>query len=410
MTTSLAGNVYRVTVLDTVGQLHLQKVSAPDAQQAIQIASSAGNAVVQCELSSEETRSAWIANFLNIFKKKSSVDTVVFSQDMATLMDAGVTIKEAIAVLHHRETNSKKLDVLNQINTAISQGVALSEALKRTQAFPELLVATIAASEQTGDLATGLFRYAKHQQSLRTVRDRVVGACVYPLLLLVVGSLVIALLLGVVVPRFATLIDSNGKELPLLSKILMGWGHFVDGHPWVPVVMLLAMVALMVIVYLQLNQPESRKKWLARIPGVARVVREFQHLQMYRTTAILTARGITIHKALVYSLDFLDEADQLRLKNALSDMRQGVSVSEALARSGLSDAVASSMINVAERTGAMPEMLDRIADFYERTLQRNIDIVSRLIEPLLMIIFGIVIGGIVVLMYLPIFDLASSIS
>jgi general secretion pathway protein F len=410
MTTSLAGNVYRVTVLDPVGQLHLQKVSAPDAQQAIQIASSAGNAVVQCELSSEETRYAWIANFLNIFKKKSSVDTVVFSQDMATLMDAGVTIKEAIAVLHHRETNSKKLDVLNQINTAISQGVALSEALKRTQAFPELLVATIAASEQTGDLATGLSRYAKHQQSLRTVRDRVVGACVYPLLLLVVGSLVIALLLGVVVPRFATLIDSNGKELPLLSKILMGWGHFVDGHPWVPVMLLLAMVALMVIVFLQLNQPETRKKWLARIPGVARVVREFQHLQMYRTTAILTSRGITIHKALIFSLEFLDELDQLRLKNALSDMRQGVSVSAALARSGLSDAVASSMINVAERTGAMPEMLDRIADFYERTLQRNIDIVSRLIEPLLMIIFGIVIGGIVVLMYLPIFDLASSIS
>jgi general secretion pathway protein F len=325
-------------------------------------------------------------------------------------MDAGVTIKEAIAALHHRESSPKKLEVLNQIKTSISQGVAFSEALKNTQAFPDLLVATIAASEQTGDLATGLSRYAKHQQSLRAVRDRVVGACVYPLLLLIVGSLVITLLLGVVVPRFATLIVSTGKELPLLSKILMRWGHFVDGQPWVPVVMLIAMVVSMVIVFLQLNQPQTRKKWLARIPGVARVVREFQHLQLYRTTAILTSRGISIHKSLGFCLEFLDEVDQLRLNSALSDMRQGVSVSEALARSGLSDEVASSMINVAERTGAMAEMLDRIADFYERNLQRNIDIVSRLIEPLLMIIFGIVIGGIVVLMYLPIFDLASSLS
>jgi general secretion pathway protein F len=106
----------------------------------------------------------------------------------------------------------------------------------------------------------------------------------------------------------------------------------------------------------------------------------------------------------------LSPTDQQRLQTALADMREGVDISSALSNSGLSDIVATSMLNVAERTGSLPEMLDRIADFYERTLQRNIDIISRLIEPVMMIIFGIVIGGIVVLMYLPIFDLASSIT
>lgn len=153
-----------------------------------------------------------------------------------------------------------------------------------------------------------------------------------------------------------------------------------------------------------------RKKMLEKIPGVSKVVREFQHLQMYRTTAILTSRGIAIHKALLHSMELLSPTDRLRLRTALDQMREGVAISSALSNSGLSDVVATSMLNVAERTGALSEMLDRIADFYERTLQRNIDIVSRLIEPMLMIIFGILIGGIVILMYLPIFDLASSIS
>jgi general secretion pathway protein F len=111
----------------------------------------------------------------------------------------------------------------------------------------------------------------------------------------------------------------------------------------------------------------------------------------------------------LYSMELLSPSDRDRLQSVLVQMREGATISGALSASGLSDVVASSMLNVAERSGALPEMLDRIADFYERSLQRNIDITSRLIEPLLMIVFGVLIGGIVVLMYLPIFDLASSI-
>lgn len=401
---------YYVQVIDAQGRLAMRQVDAATEGEARQLAAMGGETVLRCAVADQAARAQWVQRLASYFKTSAEMDTVVFSQDMATLLEAGVTVKEAIAALSQKETSVPKLAVLRGVSTAISHGLSFSGALAQARAFPELLIATVAASEETGDLATGLARYAKHQQSLRAVRDRVVGACVYPLLLLVVGSLVVALLLGVVVPRFATLIDSTGKELPFLSKVLMGWGHLVDAQPWIPVLLLGAIVASMGAALVQFKNPTLRKKWLARIPGVAQVVREFAHLQMYRTTAILTARGITIHRALVYSKEFLSPTDQMRLATALADMTQGVSVSNALSRSGLSDIVAISMLNVAERTGAMPEMLDRIADFYERSLQRNIDIVSRLIEPLLMIIFGVVIGGIVILMYLPIFDLASSIS
>ena len=329
---------------------------------------------------------------------------------MATLLEAGVSVKEAIHALAARETTAARSQVIHQLAIALSQGLALSGALEQTQAFPALLVATVAASEQTGDLATGLSRYARHQQSLRSVRDRVIGACVYPLLLLAIGSLVVAVLLGVVVPRFATLIDSGGRDLPFLSNVLMSWGRFIDANPMVPTIGAVMMASALITLVIKWREPETRKRWLARLPGVSTVVREFQHLQMYRTAAILTARGITIHRALLYCLELLGPADRDRLRVAVNDMREGASISKALSNCGLSDVVATSMLGVAERTGALPEMLDRIADFYERTLQRNIDIVSRLIEPILMIIFGIVIGGIVILMYLPIFDLASSLA
>jgi general secretion pathway protein F len=245
---------------------------------------------------------------------------------------------------------------------------------------------------------------------LRLVRDKIVGAAVYPTLLLGVGILVVALLLGVVVPRFATIIDSTGKELPFLSKVLLSWGQFVDANPWIPLFLLVLTFTGFAFSYSFLKNAQARKNFLSKIPGVAKVVREFQHLQMYRTTAILTSRGIAIHKALVYSEEFLDPIDQLHLHQALADIKNGQRISDSLSASGLADDVATSMISVAESTGSMPEMLDRIADFYERSLQRNMDIVSRLIEPVLMIIFGALIGGIVVLMYLPIFDLASSVS
>jgi general secretion pathway protein F len=403
-------NLYSISTIDARGAMAFQKVEAQSESHAREIVSTAGVTVIQIHAAPSAFASAWGRGLLKVFQKSPEIDTVVFSQDIATLLDAGVTVKDAIGALTKRETSRSKLEVLQQINTSIAEGLSLSAALRKTKAFPQILLATVAASEETGDLATGLSRFAKHQQSLRLVRDKVIGACVYPMLLLGVGSIVVALLLGVVVPRFATLIDSSGKELPLLSKILMGWGHYVDAHPWIPFGLLLGIVAGIAALTAQLKNPTKRKKLLEKIPGVSGVIREFQHLQMYRTTAILTSRGIAIHKALLYSLEFLTPSDQQRLNDALSEIRQGVSVSVALEKTGLSDVVASSMLAVAERTGAMSEMLDRIADFYERTLQRNIDIVSRLIEPVLMIIFGIVIGGIVVLMYLPIFDLASSIS
>ncbi|WP_341922221.1 type II secretion system F family protein [Polaromonas sp. YR568] len=404
-------NSYHVVTIDMQGRLQSSQVEAMSVEEAHAIANGQGQTVLECNLAtSSQATGARLWKLLARSKPAATMDNVAFSQDLATLMDAGVTVKEAIHALSLKELSPSRRQILAQLDRAVSEGLSFSAAMQRTGAFPDLLLATVAASEQTGDLATGLQRYARHQQSLRTVRDRVIGASVYPLLLLVVGSVVIAMLLGVVVPRFATLIDINGRQLPFLSQLLMSWGRFVGEHASVAVTFFALLALGIAVPLIKLRDPSTRKRWLEKVPGFSRLAREFQHLQMYRTTAILTSRGITIHKALLYSMELLSPSDQPRLRAALDAMREGVDISSALSNSGLSDIVATSMLNVAERTGSLPEMLDRIADFYERSLQRNIDIVSRLIEPVMMIIFGILIGGIVILMYLPIFDLAASIS
>lgn len=406
----LASYHFNVSTVDEQGHLSLQLIEARSHAHACEIASTLGASVVRCDQVQAISNRLRLDNLFIRVRGHTSIDTVALSQDLATLLDAGVAVKEAINALHRKEADHGRRQILERISISISQGQAFSQALASTSAFPDILIATVAASEETGDLAIGLSRFAKHQESLRTVRDRVAAACIYPLLLLCVGSVVVVLLLGVVVPRFATLIDSTGKELPFLSRALMGWGHLVDRQPWIFYALLIVIVFVIFYIWARMRNSDTRKQLLSHVPGVAKVVREFQHLQMYRTTAILTSRGIAIHKALGYSMEFLGVPDQASLRRALIHMQEGATVSTSMGQSGLSDLIAISMLNVAERTGSMPEMLDRIADFYERTIQRNIDIVSRLIEPLLMIILGVVIGGIVVMMYLPIFDLASSIS
>jgi general secretion pathway protein F len=400
---------FNAVLLDSQGRISSHKLEAASVDQARAIAVGRGHTVLEC--TPAQASGSWLSVArLPLYKRGAELDTVAFSQDLATLMEAGVTVKDGVDALARREQSPARRVVLDRVNALVSEGLSFSAALDQTHAFPDLLVATVAASEQTGDVAIGLARYAKHQQSLRLVRDRFIAAGIYPMLLLGVGSLVMLVLLGIVVPRFARIIDAQGRDLPFFSKLLMGWGSFVDAHPVVPICMFAAFIAAVIFGLTQWKRPEVRKRWLEKVPGVARLVREFQHLQMYRTTAILTSRGITVHRALLYSLDLLSPSDRVRLQASLERMREGATISDALSGCGLSDVVATSMLSVAERSGALPEMLDRIADFYERSLQRNIEIVSRLIEPLLMIIFGIVIGGIVILMYLPIFDLAASVS
>ena len=338
------------------------------------------------------------------------LDVAIFSQELAALVAAGLAVVEALRTLAAKETVSSRKALLSEIACGVSDGLPLSTAMaQHPESFPALLVATVTASEQTGDLSTSLRRYAQHQSSFKALRDKVIAAAIYPLLLLALGSIVVLFLLGVVVPKFATLIDATRGEIPWSSRLLLSWGRLVASHPLIVALGASAMIVGVAGVVRQTLRNGARARWIELLPFVGSTVRQFRHAQLYRTTGMLVHGGITAPRALQLSGSLLGSEDQLRLARAIALIREGRGISQSLSAVRLGDPVATSMLAVAERTGALAEMLEHIAQFHEARLARSIELTSRLFEPALMIAIGLVIGAIVVMMYLPIFDLASSL-
>ena len=381
--------------------LHVQ---AGDSAGARDNAGHAGWQVLSCELAAPQSAGAARE------RRGRPLDIATFAHELAALLDAGLSVLQSLDTIARGSNTAAGKPLLANVAAAVSEGMPLSAAMERPGgAFPALLVATVRASEQTGNLSRSLLRYAEHQQSLKALRDKVSSAAVYPLLLLVLGALVVLFLLGVVVPKFATLIESTHKELPWTSQLLMSWGRLVADHAGTTAAAGLAAIVGLVMGVRHLIATGARARWVEAMPLIGPTIREFRHAQLYRTTGMLLEGGIPVSKALLLGITLLGTQDRLELEHAVAAIQEGRSLSHALAAAGLADAVSSGMLSVAERTGAMAAMLERIAHFKEARLQRSVDWASRLIEPALMIFIGLVIGAIVVLMYLPIFDLASSL-
>ncbi|MFO1270729.1 MAG: type II secretion system F family protein [Rubrivivax sp.] len=343
-------------------------------------------------------------------RRGARLDVATFAHELASLLAAGLALPQSLQTLAQSATSRELRQELGAAARSLGEGLALSAALERQGAtFPPLLVATVRASEQTGNLADALLRYAEHQQSLRTLRDKVTGAAIYPLLLLALGTLVVLFLLGVVVPKFATLIEATRQELPWSSRLLLGWGRVVAEHPAAAATAGAGVVGGLFLLLRQLATGGARARWVEALPLVGPLVREFRQSQLFRTTGMLVRGGIPLPRALALGETLLGAADRARLKTVIALLQQGRSFSDALESTALADALTCGMVAVAERTGALADILERIARFKEARLQRAVDWTSRLVEPALMVAIGLVIGAIVVLMYLPIFDLASSL-
>ena len=341
---------------------------------------------------------------------RAGIDIPNFSLELASLLAAGLSVVEALHTLATKENSPHARDALLDIIKGVSEGLPLSTALQRHQGrYPPLLVATVSASEQTGDLSTALRRYAEHQLTIRALRDKVVGATVYPVLLLVVGCLVVLFLMTAVVPKFAVLIESTRHELPWTSQLLMSWGRFAARHALMIGLLGLVLLGALLAAGIHVLRAGAKASWVESIPFIGPSMRQFRHAQLYRTTGMLVRGGIAAPRALQLGATLLGDADRDRLTRAVQLIYEGRSLSDALELSSLADPVATSMLAVAERTGSLADILERIAQFHESRLQRSIELTSRLFEPVLMIVIGLLVGGIVVLMYLPIFDLASSL-
>jgi general secretion pathway protein F len=335
---------------------------------------------------------------------------ILFSQELLALLDAGLNLTEALTTLHAKQRVPAVRAVLAEVLRALREGRMLSDVLGGLpQHFSDVYVATVRASERTGDLPQALTRYIAYQTQFETLRKKLVSASIYPVMLLCVGGFVTLFLLGYVVPRFSVVYESSGRDLPLLSALLLAFGKAIYQHWQLALGGLAAVLALLVW---GLSRPEGRAWLLAKVlgmPWLAARADEFRLARFYRAVSLLLASGIALPRAMGMVGGLLGPGQQQALLQCRAAIDQGQSLSKALVESGLASEVAESLVKVGERSGQMAEMLERSARFADEEFSRWVDWASRLLEPLLMVVIGLVIGTVVVLMYMPIFDLAGSL-
>jgi general secretion pathway protein F len=319
---------------------------------------------------------------------------------------------EALNTSRERSSGSAARSI-DGLVSRLNQGESLSQALMNSGAFSAALLACVRASELTGDLGESLERFAGNAMRMRVMRSKLVSALVYPLLLIGVAFLVVLFLLVYVVPRFAMVLESTQQELPALSQLLIVIGHTlndVQGPVWGGIGAVFLLGAWRIWAISRSGQMAAAAVSVAtRMPWLSGLVRSFGLGQMTRSAAMLTRSGIPALRALAMCRDLLTPPDRPHLDLALSNASAGAPLAQSLHTEGLLDNLGLRVLRVAEQTGALDLALDRLADIHETHLERQLERAGRLIEPIVMLGIGLVVGGIVVLMYLPIFQLASSI-
>ena len=334
----------------------------------------------------------------------------LFSQELLVLLDAGLPLVEAIETLAQKERRAEFRALLGAIVNVLRQGQPLSAALEQQPAvFSPLYVATVRAAERTSDLAPALSRYVAYQAQLEAIRKRALNAAIYPMILIGAGALVSLFLLLYVVPRFGKIYEDRVADLPFFSQLLIGWGQLVEGHALLVGAVLLALPVLLVFFLKQRNIRAKLGDTLWRAPAIGERLKVYQLARLYRTTGMLLRGGMPLVSALGMSAELLHPVLRGRLAAASRAISEGRSVSESLEANGLVTPVAMRMLVVGEQGGNMGEMMDRAASFHDEELARWVDWFTRMFEPLLMAVIGLVIGAIVVLMYMPIFELAGNL-
>ena len=391
---------YEVKALRSDRKIVAREYAALDEGQAVMQAQRDGLEVLLVRAKPWQMRLARTARF----------PLVLLSQELRTLLNAGLPLLESLKTLAEKERNRELKNVLDKLAATVSEGNTFSRALEQfPEIFPALYVATVSASERTGDLGPALQRYVSYQQQLDEIKKKVINALIYPSLLFVVGGLVSVFLLTYVVPKFAHIYEDRGSSLSWTSRLMVQWGNLLEGHG---LMVLLAVAAAVMAVVYAFRTPAVKRSLLERIrriPAFGERLRLYQLTRFYRTASMLLRSGIPLVAAFEMSAGMLHADLRPRLDAALLAIREGRAVSQTLEAQGLTTPVAVRMLSVGEHGGNMGEMMERAAAFHDEEIARWVEWFSRLFEPLLMAFIGIVIGGIVVAMYLPIFELVGEV-
>jgi type IV pilus assembly protein PilC len=338
-----------------------------------------------------------------------SKDLVIFSRQLATLVSAGVPIVQGLNILAEQIESPAFKKVIAGVRTDIESGVAIADALKKhPKAFSELYVSMIRAGETGGVLDTILERLSGYLEAAEELKSKVKGAMVYPVVVCGVASSVTLFLMVGVIPTFKKVFASFGQEMPLPTRILMQISEVLTSH----ILVILAMPVLIFIAVSRWYKTESGREAIDRLviklPVMGDLIKKVSVSKFTRTLGTLIKSGVPILQALdTVAKTSGNRVIENTIQSARESIREGEKIADPLKASGVFPPMVLQMISVGEETGNLETMLTKIADFYDGEVDTAIKAMTSLIEPAVICVMGVIIGGIVICMFLPIFEMSS---
>jgi type IV pilus assembly protein PilC len=341
----------------------------------------------------------------------STREFLVFNQELATLLKAGMPLVQSLDILRRRVENPLMKSVLDDVHERVRAGSSLSEAFDAHGAlFPGVYTASLLAGEKSGNLEQVIRRYVAYVKVVQSVRSKTISALIYPAVLLALSLIVVAILVLRVVPQFSGYYEQFGKELPLSTRFIVSVSNYATAYFGAIVV---TIVIAAVAIWLWLKRPGNRRRYhraLLSLPMLGPIARKFATSQSSRTLATLLGGGIPLVNAIdVAARSIRNQHMAAELQIASQQVREGRALAAAMTDSGAFPDVALKMVEVGEQTGALQEMLNSLSDFYDEEIETNLDRFVTLVEPLLLIIMGVIIAGLLLALYMPLFNLSNAL-
>jgi type IV pilus assembly protein PilC len=343
--------------------------------------------------------------------KVTNNDIIIFARQFSTMIDAGLPLVQCLEILYSQSDNSTFKRILKKIKEGVEGGSTLADALREfPDTFDELFVNMVDAGESGGILDTILNRLSGYLEKAAKLKAKIKGAMMYPIIVLGISAVVIGVILIFVIPIFEEMFSSMGKALPLPTLIVVGLSDFVINN----ILFIILGIIALVYGYRQFYKSEFGNLFMdslfLKLPIFGLLIRKVSVAKFTRTLSTMLGSGVSILESLdIVAKTAGNKVVEKAVFKVRSSIEEGTSMVEPLSETGVFPSMVVQMIGVGESTGALDSMLEKIANFYDDEVDQSVDNMTTMIEPLMIGFLGITIGGLVVAMYLPIFQMAGNI-
>jgi type IV pilus assembly protein PilC len=335
---------------------------------------------------------------------------LIFNQQFLTLIKAGLPILTSLDLLIKRQRDKSLLHQLENVRERVKSGELLSDSFAAQQVFPKMYTTTLLAGEKSGNMEEVLSRYITYQRMVQTFRKKLLVSMVYPALLVSVVTVMLIFLITYVVPKFADLFNSLGAQLPAITVFMLSFGLNAQKYGWI-VALVLGVGGFLLWRWKQSDRGAERiDRFLLSLPLLGEIRLKYQVANFSRILATLLQGGLPLVPAMETAAESLSSRQMLNGVNAAAErVKEGQSLAHALETQKLFPDLAVEMLEVGESTGALPAMLSSVAEFYEEDVQTALGAAMALIEPMILIVMAVFVGGILISLYMPIFTLGANV-